>query len=82
MNGRWTSFHIGLLQFTYASFVLSGEQKESFVDASKEESSLEHELHVDSPQTEELDADVQKLEEVCFKPKMFLGTLWCCLIWP
>lgn len=53
-------------QFTYASFVLSGEQKESFVDASKEESSLEHELHVDSPQTEELDADVQKLEEVCF----------------
>ena len=52
------------------------------MDASKEESSLEHELHVDSPQTEELDADVQKLEEVCFKPKMFLGTLWCCLIWP
>ncbi|KAG5034802.1 hypothetical protein GLYMA_04G123500v4 [Glycine max] len=42
---------------------LAGEQKESFVDASKEESSLEHELHVDSPQTEELDADVQKLEE-------------------
>ncbi|KAG5007883.1 hypothetical protein GLYMA_09G215000v4 [Glycine max] len=42
---------------------LAGEQEESFVDASKEESSLEHELHVDSPQTEELDADVQKLEE-------------------
>ncbi|XP_020207672.1 transcription initiation factor TFIID subunit 1 isoform X2 [Cajanus cajan] len=42
---------------------LAGEQEESFVDASKDESSLEHELHVDSLQTEELDADEQKLEE-------------------
>ncbi|KAL2348799.1 hypothetical protein Fmac_002799 [Flemingia macrophylla] len=42
---------------------LAGEQEESFVDASKDQSSLEHELHVDSLQTEELDADVQKLEE-------------------
>ncbi|CAJ1930922.1 unnamed protein product [Sphenostylis stenocarpa] len=50
-------------KFTYTSFVLSEEQEESFVDASKEESTLEHELHVDSLQTEELDADVQKIEE-------------------
>ncbi|KAK8472151.1 hypothetical protein PHAVU_002G127400 [Phaseolus vulgaris] len=42
---------------------LSEEQEESVVDASKEESAVERELHVDSLQTEELDADVQKLEE-------------------
>ncbi|RDX73130.1 Transcription initiation factor TFIID subunit 1, partial [Mucuna pruriens] len=40
---------------------LAGKQEESFVDASKEESYLEREN--DSLQTEELDADIQKLEE-------------------
>lgn len=66
INGRCTSFNIGILQFTYASFLLSEEQEESVVDASKEESALERELHVDSLQTEELNADVQKVEEVYF----------------
>lgn len=66
INGRCTSYHIGILQFTYASFVLSEEQEETLVEASKEESALERELHVDSLQSEELDADVQKPEEVYF----------------
>ncbi|KAK7407342.1 hypothetical protein VNO78_09180 [Psophocarpus tetragonolobus] len=40
-----------------------GKPEENFVDASKEESTLEHELHGDSLQAEELDAEGQKVEE-------------------
>lgn len=61
-----SQFHIGVLWFTYVSFSFSGEQEESFVDASKGESALEHDLQVGSLQTEELDNDVQKPEEVSF----------------
>ncbi|KAK7309486.1 hypothetical protein RJT34_06248 [Clitoria ternatea] len=42
---------------------LAGELEENLVDASKEESDLEHELQVGSLQTGELDSDVQKLEQ-------------------
>ncbi|KAK7307374.1 hypothetical protein VNO77_40380 [Canavalia gladiata] len=42
---------------------LAGEQEEGFVDASKEESTLEQELQDVLLQTDELDTDVQKLEE-------------------
>ncbi|KAK7318137.1 hypothetical protein RJT34_02835 [Clitoria ternatea] len=40
-----------------------GELEENLIDASKEETDLEHELQVGSLQTGELDSDVQKLEE-------------------
>lgn len=64
-------FHIGVLQFTNVSFSLSVEQEESFVDASTGGNALEHDLQVGSPQTEELDTDVQ-IPEVSF-------FLFCCL---
>ncbi|CAI8588323.1 unnamed protein product [Vicia faba] len=42
---------------------LAVEQEESFVDASKGGSALEHDVQVGSPQAEELDTDVQIPEE-------------------
>lgn len=58
---KGSEFHTGVLLFINVSFSFSVDQEESFVDASKEGSALEHDLQV-SLQTEELDADVQTPE--------------------
>ncbi|XP_057448768.1 transcription initiation factor TFIID subunit 1 isoform X2 [Lotus japonicus] len=42
---------------------LAGEQEENFVDASKGDRALEHDLQAGSQQTEESDTDIQKLDE-------------------
>lgn len=53
-----------LVQFTYLRVLISGEQVESLVDASKAESVQELDPNDVSQQSEELDTDVQKLQEV------------------
>lgn len=60
------------MQFIYFSFTLSGEQEENFVDASKGDRALEHDLQAGSQQTEESDTDIQKLDEVSLKLAYFV----------
>jgi hypothetical protein len=67
-----SEFHSVALQFINVSFSLSVEHEESFVDATKGGSVLEHDLQVGSLQTEELDNNVQT-PEVSF-------CLFCCLL--